>query len=132
MDIDEIKALLAKLSKPELDKLIKNLKRISFNFKINKSFLKYSSHPITIPREFYPFLDMHGITKKQEAQIIFPNGSTAAAYIHYSKAGWGEYHQIRIRNYYSGMGLADLKVGDSVKVELFKDGEKTHIELSSL
>jgi hypothetical protein len=132
MDVDELRAALAKLSKTEREKLLTNLERVTFNFKINKSFLKYSSHPITVPREFYPFLEIQGITKKQEAKIILPNGSIAAAYIHYSIAGYGEYYQIRIRNFYSGIGIADLKIGDIVKIEIFKDGNKTRIELAQL
>ncbi|HTZ17012.1 MAG TPA: hypothetical protein VMB78_01100 [Dissulfurispiraceae bacterium] len=100
MDVDEIRAAIAKLSEAERDKLFKNLNRVAFNFKINKSFLKYGNHPITVPREFYPFLAIHGITKKQEARIILPNGSIASAYIHNSTAGYGEYYQIRIRNFY--------------------------------
>jgi hypothetical protein len=104
MDVDEIRTALAKLSETEKEKLLRNLNRVTFNFKINKSFLKYRSHPITVPREFYPFLAIHGITKKQEARIILPNGSIATAYIHYSTAGYGEYYQIRIRNFYSGIG----------------------------
>lgn len=132
MDVEEIKTLLAKLSETEREKLLINLKRVTFNFRINKSFLKYSSHPITVPREFYPFLEIHGITKKQEAKIVLPNGSIAAAYIHYSTAGYGEYYQIRIRNFYSGIGIADLAVGDTVKVEIFRDGDRTNIELTRL
>lgn len=114
MDVDEVRTALAKLSKTDREKLLRNLIRITFNFKINKSFLKYNNHPITVPREFYPFLKIHGITKKQEAKIILPDGSIALAYIHYSTAGYGDYYQIRIRNFYSGVGIADLKVGDVV------------------
>ena len=132
MNIDEIKEQLAKLSKPELDKLMKNLKRINFDFEIGKSFLNYCSHPITIPREFYLFMDIQGIIKKQDATILFPDGSVATGYIHYSKAGWGEYHQIRVRNPYSGIGISKLKVGDMIRVEIYKDVDKTKIELSYL
>lgn len=130
MDVDEIRKALAKLSDAEREKLLRNLNRITFTFTINKSFLKYSSHPITVPREFYPFLAIHGITKKQEAKMILPNGSIATAYIHYSTAGYGEYYQIRIRNFYSGIGVADLRIGNKVRVELFKDGDTASIELT--
>lgn len=132
MNIHKMKELVAKLSESELDSLLKNLQRITFEFKLNKSFFKYDGHPITIPKEFYPFLNFHGITKKQEATIVFPDSSIAAGYIHNSVSSWGEYYQIRIRNPYSGMGISKLRVGDNIAVEIYKDGDKTRIELSDL
>lgn len=70
--------------------------------------------------------------KKQKATILFPDGSAVAGYIHHSKAGWGEYYQIRVRNPYSGTGISKLKVGDVVRVEIYREGDKTRIELSNL
>ena len=131
MNLEEIKELLGKLSQKEREKLFANLRRINFYFKINKSFLNYSAHPLTIPKEFYAFLDIHGILKKQDATIVFPDGSTAAGYICCSKAGWGVYHQIKIRSSYSGTGMSGLKIGDTIKVEIYKIDEKTRIELTS-
>ena len=131
MDLEEIKELLGKLSRKEREKLFKNLRRITFDFKINKSFLDYPAHPLTIPKEFYAFLDIHGILKKQDATVVFPDGSTAAGYIRCSKAGWGVYHQIKIRSPYSGAGISGLKIGDAIKVEIFKIDERTRIELST-
>jgi len=131
MDLEEIKELLNKLSKQEREELFKNLRRITFDFKINKSFLGYPNHPLTIPKEFYSFLDIHGIKINQDATVVFPDGSTATGYIHYSKAGWGEYYQIRIRTPYSGVGISRFKVGDIIKVEIFKVDENIRIELSN-
>lgn len=135
MDIEEeeIKKLLNKLSPYEREKLFKNLDRINFKFRINESFLNYNNHPITIPKYFYPFLDIHGIIKNRDATIVFPDGSTAEGFIYYLNKGWGgEYHQIRIRNPYSGLGISHYKVGDVIRVEIFKIGGNTHIELSNL
>lgn len=133
MEFDEIKKMLNKLSPYAREKFFKNLKRINFKFTINKSFLSYSNHPITIPKEFYPFLDIHAIIKNKEATIVFPDGSTAEGFIYYLNEGWGgEYHQIRMRNPYSGVGISNYKVGDVIRVEIFKIGENTHIELSNL
>lgn len=57
MDIDlkEIKELFGRLNQRKREKLIRNLQRITFDFKINKSFLGYPHHPLTIPKKFYPF-----------------------------------------------------------------------------
>jgi hypothetical protein len=130
IDLKGIKELIGRLNQHDREKFIRNLRRITFNFKINKSFLNYPQHPLTIPKEFYPFLDMHGIIKKQEATVAFPDNSTAEGYIQYSNAGWGEYHQIKIRSPYSGAGISGLKIGDVMKVEIYKVAENTHIELS--
>lgn len=132
MDLDKIKELLNKLSKQEREKLFTNLKRVTFNFKVNKSFLNYSSHPLTIPIEFYEFLDIHKILENQDATFVFPDGSTAVGYIYHGTSGWGIYRQIKIRNQYAGGGVARLRVGDKVKVEIYKEGELTRIDLSNL
>ena len=131
MNLQEVKKLLGKLSLQEREKIFNNFQRITFNFTINKSFLNYPPHPLTIPKEFYPYLDIHGILKRQEATVVFPDGSTAEGYIHRSKAGWGEYHQIKIRSPYSGAGISGLKIDAVIKVDIFKVGENTHIELSN-
>ena len=130
MDLTEAKEILGKISRQEREKLLTNIKRITFDFKINKSFLKYPAHPITIPREFYIFLDIHGIIEKQDATVVFPDGSSALGYIYHGTAGWGEFYQIKIRSSYSGIGIGELKVGDLIKVEIYKVEEKTRIELT--
>ena len=76
MDIEEIKKELKKLSKPQLKKLIQNLDHVTFSFIINMSFLKYGAHLITIPKEFYDFIAMHGIETNRDLRILFPDGST--------------------------------------------------------
>lgn len=118
MDIEELKKLIGKLSKIEREKLLKNLQTVTFNFRINKSFLGYSNHPITIPREFYTYMDIHGISKVDDATILLPDGSSASSYIYYSKSGFGLYYQIRIRSGYSGGGIAALRIGDRITVEM--------------
>ncbi len=132
MDSDKIKELLGKLSKQEREKLFTNLKRVTFNFKVNRSFLNYPSHPLTIPKEFYAFLDIHKILENQDATVVFTDGSTAVGYIYRGTAGWGEFRQIKIRNQYAGGGIARLGVGDMVKVEIYKEGGVTRIDLSNL
>lgn len=100
MDINEIKVLISRLSNHEREKLFKNLKKVSFGFKINISFLTPEYyHPITIPREFYEYMDIHGISSVDDATLIFPDGSIASAYIRFSRAGYGPYYQIKIRGY---------------------------------
>lgn len=116
-EFEEFKGALANLSKTEREKFLTNLERVTFRFKINKSFLKYSAHPLTIPKEYYSFLDMHKISAGQDMSVVFPDGSSATSYIyHGSTPEWGAYRQIKIRNPYSGQGLAALKEGDMIKL----------------
>ena len=134
MDIEEIKKELSRLSKPQLKKLLQNLDHVTFPFKINMSFLKYGAHPITIPKEFYDFIAMHGIETNRDLRILFPDGSTAGGYIYKGKAGYGEYFQIKIKqtSLQTGMGVSQFRVGDDIKVEIFKSGDGERIKLSRI
>lgn len=131
MNIDKLNDLLSKLSSAELDQLLKNLQQINFTFVINNSFLKYSSHPITVPKEFNPFLNIKEKSSNNfEAIIVFPDGSSAASYIHNSRSGWGEYFQIRIRSPYTGNGISVFRTGDVINVAVTRDIGKMRIILS--
>jgi len=134
VDIEEIKKELSRLSKPQLKKLLQNLDHVTFPFKINMSFLKYGAHPITIPKEFYDFIAMHGIETNRDLRILFPDGSTAGGYIYKGKAGYGEYFQIKFKqtSLQTGMGVSQFKVGDDIKVEIFKSGDGEKIKLSRI
>jgi hypothetical protein len=132
IELDKIKELIEKLSKSEREKLFTNLKRVTFNFQVQPSFLK-GSHPLTIPKEYYAFLDIHGILAKRDITVVFPDGSTATGYIYNgSTPQRGEYRQIKIRNPYSGKGLAMLRVGDTIKIEIHKEGDLARIQISTL
>jgi hypothetical protein len=122
VDLNELKKVLGRLSKPELKKLLLSLDQISFPFKINMSFLKYGNHPITIPKEFYGFLTTHDIAANQDLQILFPDGSTAIGYIYEGKAGWGKYYQIKVKQSSSGtgIGVSQFQQGDRIMVEILK------------
>jgi hypothetical protein len=134
VDIDEIKNEIGRLSKPQLEKLIQNLDHVTFSFKINISFLKYGAHPITIPKEFYDFIAMHSIETNRDLRISFPDGSTAGGYIYKGRAGWGQYFQIKIKqtSLQTGMGVSQFKLGDHIKVEIFKSANEENIKLSRM
>ncbi len=120
-DLEDFIKALSKLSKAQREKFLLNLERVTFKFVINKSYLKYSAHPLTIPKEYYSYLDMHNIAASIDMPVVFPDGSNATGYIyHGSTPERGPYRQIKIRNPYSGEGLASLKDGDVIKVEIFK------------
>lgn len=130
-ELDKIRELINQMSKSEREKLFENLKHVTFNFQVNRSFLT-GSHPLTIPREYYSFLDLHRIFKKKDMTVVFPDGSTAVGYIYHGTAGYGKYRQIKIRNAYAGQGLSKLRVGDVVKIEIYKEGSLPRIQISNL
>ena len=101
-----------------------------FPFRINMSFLKYGNHPITIPKEFYSFLNLHRIKPNQDMSISFPDGSTALGYIYRGNAGFGEYYQIKLRHPFTGgIGVSQFRQGDRIKVELLKTQNRTRITI---
>lgn len=126
----DVSEILNTLTQEQREALLKNL-RPTFDFKVNATFLNSPSHPLTITKECYPFMEFNGITNEQNATITFPDGSTASGYIYRGKNNWGVYYQIKIRSFYSAVGISNFKINDVIKVTIFKVDGKTQIELST-
>jgi predicted HNH restriction endonuclease len=73
---------------------------ITFKFKINESFLNYSSHPITIPKSQ---IDYSILNKEQQkfdkVKINLLTEEKTNGYIYFGTAGYGDYYQIRFRDF---------------------------------
>lgn len=122
---------LSGLSAAQRKKFLLNLERVTFHFNINNSYLKYSTHPLTIPKEYYSFLDIHNIGAGHNMPIVFPDGSNATCYIYHGHTPQrGPYRQIKMRSPYSGKGVALLRVGDVVKVEIFRVRDLARIQIT--
>jgi hypothetical protein len=69
---------------------------IHFRFKINKSFLSESTHPITVPKSQVSYAQL---TQEElhygELTVIFPKGEHALAQMYCGEAGYGTYYQLR-------------------------------------
>ena len=128
MNVDEILKQIEQLPKEEREYFLKNLQIITFDFKINKSFLnpKYQ-HPLTIKKAVYDFMDIHGVSTTESATFLFPNGVSTSAYIRSGKAGWGEYYQIKARG--GQLGVANLRKDEVVTVQLENNNGKISIQL---
>ncbi len=89
---------------------------IRFEFTINKSFLKYRNHPITIPSDYNKELRTVGLTNKINVSIVWPSGQTTEGYIFTSLAGPGRYpyYQICAR----GKVPTDLTLNQKIGVEV--------------
>ena len=68
---------------------------ITFPYTVRPSFLKYSSHPITIPKAYYGQLESENLAVT-DAFIITQNGRMRGT-IYAGNAGWGHYYQVRAR-----------------------------------
>ena len=96
-----------------------------FRFTVNRSFLGYPSHPITIPRSQVDY-DLVSVTER--AAIVYPRGEKLHGRIYHSTAKRGPYYQIvhavdsRIPKY--------LRRDDLVVIEGSQSNRKTTIAIS--
>ncbi len=90
---------------------------IQFTFKVNKSFVNYGHHPITIPKAYYEQLEVSGF-ESDNILITSPYGSAKGS-IYSSEAGYGRYFQIVMRGgSYQDDPLSNFKIGQTVLVEI--------------
>jgi len=102
---------------------------ITFEFKINKSFLNYPSHPITVPKMFNEwFLDE---PLGARALISCPYGSMDCV-VYPGEAGWGTYYQIRVTSRETFDPLSKFLLGQRVMVEIKRFPEITEIWLNPI
>jgi hypothetical protein len=129
MDLAEIINQISKLPKAEIERFLKKLETISFDFEINKSFLNPTyQHPITIKKAVYYFMEIHGVSTTDDATIIFPDGSSSSAYIKDGRTKQrGHYYQIKVRGGLSA--ISKLKLGEIVSVQIQKINGRIRIQL---
>ena len=106
---------------------------ISFFFNINRSFLEYPNHPITIPRENNSVLikEVYGGqgNKTIPARITAPQGRTLDGEIYFGVSGYGPYYQIKTLGDYPGYYFGDLQVGDIAFVIIKEVNDKTVVKI---
>jgi len=103
---------------------------ISFDFKVNKSFLQHSTHPITIPKSSVDY----GIVKTMEtalaeAIIVCPDSTKLKGKIYSGQAGYGPYYQIQMQGYASD-SLYKIEKGIILQVQIQKTENKLLIFLT--
>lgn len=108
---------------------------IMFEFRVNKSFLKYTNHPITIPQAYHPLLlkNVYGGAGKKtiSARVIPPKGRILDGKIYYGKAGYGPYYQIKVLGAYPSDYFGNLKIGESIWVSIAKSGQQINVKILS-
>lgn len=108
---------------------------ITFFFRVGKSFLKYSNHPITIPRENNSSLvkDIYGGSGKKtiKANVIPPKGRILDGEIYYGIANWGEYYQIKVLGQYPSDYFGHLKIGELLGITIKKADNNITVRILS-
>jgi hypothetical protein len=91
---------------------------ITFPYTVRPSFLKYSSHPITVPKAYYRQLESEDLAVA-DASILIQNGSMRGT-IYAGNAGWGHYYQIRARGETSNDAVDEFATGQRITVVIEK------------
>ncbi len=105
---------------------------VRFRFTVNKSFLDWPTHPITVPKSKvdYTSLEDEGLDDG-ELRIQTPDGSTSGGLMYSGKAGYGFYYQIRM-NVPDGHSLLSLPIGSELIVELERNGKTSLVRLHTV
>lgn len=108
---------------------------IFFPFRVNKSFLEQTNHPITIPRENNAQLieDIYEGSggKTVPVHIISPTGRILDGEIYFGVSGYGPYYQIKVMGNYPSVYFGNLNIGETIGVGIKRNGEKITIEIFS-
>jgi hypothetical protein len=108
---------------------------ILFSFKVGKSFLKYTNHPITIPREHNSRLikDIYGDSGKRTIPVIItpPGGRILNGQIYYGIAGYGPFYQIKVLGAYPSDYFGNFKIGEFMAVSIERSGKKINVTIFS-
>jgi hypothetical protein len=106
---------------------------ISFFFTINKSFLEYPNHPITIPCANYPDLisSIYQGKGRRTIPILIdpPTKRILDGEIYFGISSYGEYYQIKVLGKYPSVYFGNLKIGDTVLVVIKRMGEKINVAI---
>ncbi len=98
---------------------------IVFRFFINNSFLKYSSHPITIPKSQVNYKNLIADNLDiGDFILLLPKGEILKGHIYRGISGYGEYYQIRI--YPDQQFPSYLLLNDQLIVILFRYNRKSY------
>ena len=101
---------------------------LTFPFEINSSFLKYPTHPITVPKSIVDYDHLKAEMLHQgEFVVIFPKGEriTAKMYFNAYPSGYRPYYQLRLRGGKRAVPNY-VKIGDKFFVALVRMGRKSY------
>src|SRR5436190_21965245 len=115
---------------PTREGRVRVLRVLQFQFEVNKSFLNYPNHPITVPKRLYPAMAAEGIGPGS-LSVEAPDGSVLSGDLYHGTAGYGPYYQIRIAVPPSHPILG-LRMGSDVSVVLERSNGQNWVRLRAL
>ncbi len=104
---------------------------ITFHFEVNASFLKYPSHPITVPKTQVDYARIDAESLGPELRIVCPDGTRVEGELYHGTAGYGPYYQLRVRPD-ARDALAALPHGTKLRVDIRRDGTATEARLTQV
>lgn len=127
--VEEVRQTEIQESAIQVTKVTTSSASLQFPFRLNKSFVNYNHHPITIPKAYYEQLESLGF-ESDNVLIICPYGS-ARGFLYSSEAGYGHYYQIVARGgSYPEDPLSNFKVDQTVLVEIERINNVVQVKLS--
>ena len=89
---------------------------LCFEFRVNRSFLKYSSHPITVPKSLNQRMERE--VTPGPIRIVSPLGNVYSGTLYKGCSSWGDYFQVRTIGTPANDNLADLPFGIRLTVTI--------------
>ena len=69
-----------------------------FDFEVNKTYLNSATHPVTLPKRYYPHIKKHIPFSRLDVNIV-AEGEYLKGWIYHGCAGFGPYYQLRMNNH---------------------------------
>ncbi len=105
---------------------------ITFKFRINHSFLLYSSHPVTVPRSQVNYRDVEELLcSTREAWVSLPGIGAYRGIVYFNHAGYGPYYQIRFTETVP-LVSSGLEPGEMVQVLMFHADQRMEVHIRRL
>ena len=104
---------------------------ISFLFTVNRSFLEYPTHPVTVPRSRVDYAQLRREGLGPSLTIVAPTGQTVTGRLYSGIAGYGHYYQIQADGH-RGDPLYELPLGACLRVEVARGDMGTVVRLHNL
>ena len=102
---------------------------VNFKFQLNRSFLEYRSHPITVPRRYMSDLE-HANLEPGRVTIVDPNGRAYSGRLYRGEGSGGAYYQVRTDAVIGRDRLSELPLREVVTVTIDWAGEVVEVRLA--
>lgn len=103
---------------------------VEFRFRVNKSFLNYPHHPITILKRVYTDLEREELASAHSTVIEWEDGTRDPGHIYEGIGGYGHYCQIQFRTKYDDRDpVSSLAIGDWILVTVSREDNVVRVIL---